>query len=50
MNGVQNLKITQLAKTAYMTGGKTSLRTKTDADGDDFKLNALTKIVRSERG
>ncbi len=44
MNGVQNLKITQLAKTAYMTGGKTSLRTKTDADGDDFKLNALTKL------
>ena len=44
MNGVQNLKITQLAKTAYMTGGKASLRTKTDADGDDFKLNALTKL------
>ena len=44
MNGVQNLKITQLAKTAYMTGGKTSLRTKTDADGDDFKLNVLTKL------
>ena len=44
MNGVQNLKITQLAKTAYMTGGKASLRTKTDTDGDDFKLNALTKL------
>ena len=44
MNGVQDLKITQLAKTAYMTGGKASLRTKTDTDGEDFKLNALTKL------
>lgn len=45
MNGVQNLKITQLAKTAYMTGGKVSLRDKTDADGEeDLKLNTLTKL------
>lgn len=41
MNGVQNLKITQLAKTAYMTGGKLSLKDNVTAD---TKLNALTKL------
>ena len=42
---MQNLKITQLAKTAYMTGGKVSLRDKTDADREeDLKLNTLTKL------
>ena len=45
MNGVQNLRINKLAKTAYMTGGKVSLRDKTDADGEeDLKLNTLTKL------
>lgn len=41
MNGVQSLKVDQLAKTAYMTGGQVSL--KADAD-EDTKLTALTKL------
>ena len=41
MNGVLNLKITQLAKTAYMTGGKLTLKDNVTAD---TKLNALTKL------
>lgn len=41
MNGVQSLKVDQLAKTAYLTGGQVSL--KSDAD-EDTKLTALTKL------
>ncbi len=41
MNGVQSLKVDQLAKTAYMTGGQVSL--KADVD-EDTKLTALTKL------
>lgn len=41
MNGVQSLKVDQLAKTAYMTGGQMSL--KDDAD-EGTKLTALTKL------
>ena len=41
MTGVQNLKVSQLAKTAYMTGGKLTLKDNVTAD---TKLNALTKL------
>lgn len=41
MTGVQSLKVSQLAKTAYMTGGKLTLKDNVTAD---TKLNALTKL------
>ena len=41
MTGVQNLKVSQLAKTAYMTGGKLTLKDNVTAD---TKLNALTRL------
>ncbi|MFQ8980478.1 MAG: hypothetical protein ACLR6I_07985 [Waltera sp.] len=45
MNGVQNLKITQLAKTAYMTGGKLYLENQDRCRLRTIpSLNALTKL------
>ena len=41
MNGVQTLKVTQLAKTAYMTSGKVNLK---DGTSSDTKINTLTKL------
>ncbi len=42
VNGVQELEVEQLAKTAYLTGGKVS---KLD-DTDKKELNALTKVSK----
>ncbi len=39
VNGVQSLEVTQLAKTAYLTGGEV-----TDATGKTGKFTALTKM------
>lgn len=41
MTGVQSLQVKQLAKTAYMTAGKITLKENVTAD---TKLNALTKL------
>ena len=41
MNGVQTLKVTQLAKTAYMTGGKVSFHAGVSSGG---KIDTLTRL------
>ena len=41
MKGVQTLQVTQLAKTAYMTGGKVGFK---DGVSSDTKLTTLTKL------
>ncbi len=48
VNGVQNLEVNRLAKTAYLTGGKVALADpdETDDQGNTVQLTATTKVSK----